>query len=103
MLIALQEGVPVIPCAVETFGWSVKNRRACSVVWGNPIPTEGLRRDRTSYDELTETVQAEILRLWRQAAEAVVTGFPRELGDGTKRYPPYLYPVLTEGLRPVPG
>ncbi len=55
MMIAMQEGVPVIPCAVETFKWNAKtNRRACSVVWGHPISTEGLSRDRSGYTELTE-------------------------------------------------
>lgn len=102
MMIAMQEQVPIVPCAVETFGWSVKNRRACAVVWGNPISVAGRSRDRAGYNELMEIVRTEILRLWRQAAEAVAAGLPPELPDGAKRYPPYLYPMLTDGLRPVP-
>jgi 1-acyl-sn-glycerol-3-phosphate acyltransferase len=104
MMIAMQEGVPIVPCGVETFTWNSKtNRRACAVVWGDPISTEGYTRDRAGYDELTEQVTKEIFRLWRLAGEAVTAGFPLELSDGAKRYLPYLYPVTTDGLRPVPG
>ncbi len=103
MMIAMQEGVPVIPCGVETFRWSPRNRRGCAVVWGEPISLEGLRRNRAGYEEAMEMVRAEIVRLWRQAAEAVATGFPPELSDGTKRYRPYLFPMFTDGREPVPG
>src|SRR6266511_361840 len=104
VMIAMQEGVPVVPCGVETFGWSAKhNRRACAAVWGNPISLEGLRRNKAGYGEATELVGSEIRRLWRLAAEAVQTEFPRELSDGAKRFKPYLYPVFTDGRRPVPG
>jgi 1-acyl-sn-glycerol-3-phosphate acyltransferase len=104
VMIAMQEGVPVVPCAVETFKWNSKtNRRACAIVWGDPIPTEGFSRDRPGYDALTELVTDDILRLWRLASEAVKNDFPRELSDGTKRYLPYIWPLVTNGLRPLPG
>lgn len=104
MMIAMQEGVPIVPCGVETFGWSVKkNRRACAAVWGDPIGVEGFSRDRSGYEALTELVTAEIVKLWRLAGEAVAKHFPPELSDGAKRYHPYLYPVFTDGLLPVPG
>jgi 1-acyl-sn-glycerol-3-phosphate acyltransferase len=103
MMIAMQEGVPVVPCAVETFRWSVNNRRPCAVIWGDPISVEGLSRDRAGYEELMERVRAEIFRLWRQAGAAVAAGFPRELPDGTKRYLPVLIPVTTDHRRPIPG
>jgi len=51
---------------------------------------------------LTGQVTKEITRLWRLAGEAVMRGFPRELSDGARRYHPYLYPVFTDGLRPLP-
>jgi 1-acyl-sn-glycerol-3-phosphate acyltransferase len=104
MMIAMQEGVPIVPCGVETFKWSAKhNHRACAVVWGDPISVEGFSRDRAGYEALTEQVTKEITRLWRLAGEAVIEGFPRELSDGAKRFLPYLYPVMTDGLRPRPG
>jgi 1-acyl-sn-glycerol-3-phosphate acyltransferase len=103
MMIAMQEGVPVVPCAVETFRWSLKNRRPCSMVWGEPIETSGLSRNRTGYDELMSVVQREIVRLWRLAAEAVVERFPPELSDGSTRFRPFLYPFFTDGRVPRPG
>lgn len=104
MMIAMQERVPVVPCAVETFKWNAKtNRRACSIVWGDPIDTEGFSRDRAGYDALTEVVTAEIVKLWRLASEAVARGFPRELSDGSRRFHPYLYPFFTDGLQPLPS
>lgn len=89
LMIALQEGVPVIPCAVDTFGWSPKNRRKCAVVWGNPIDLSELPRNRGGYAQGAEIVGAEIVRLWRQAAEASAAGLPPELPDGSKRYGPF--------------
>jgi 1-acyl-sn-glycerol-3-phosphate acyltransferase len=104
MMIAMQEGVPIVPCAVETFKWNAKtNRRACSVVWGGPIATDGFSRDRPGYDALTEVVTGEITKLWRLACEAVFDDFPRELSDGAKRFHPFVYPLLTDGWRPRPS
>jgi 1-acyl-sn-glycerol-3-phosphate acyltransferase len=84
-MIAMQEGAPVIPCAVDTFGWSPRNRRRCAVVWGEPIAIDDLPRNRKGYAEAAERVGAEIVRLWRQAAEAAAAGLPPELPDGTRR------------------
>jgi 1-acyl-sn-glycerol-3-phosphate acyltransferase len=104
VMIALQEGVPVIPCAVETFGWSAKhNRRACAVVWGDPITFEGVERNQAGYANASAVIRNEIVRLWRLAAEAVANRFPPGLSDGAKRFRPYAYPLLTEGRAPLPG
>ena len=85
LMIALQEGVPVIPCGLDTFGWSPANRRKCAVVWGEPMRLDDLPRNRRGYAEAVEVVGAEIVRLWRLAAEASAAGLPRELPDGAKR------------------
>jgi 1-acyl-sn-glycerol-3-phosphate acyltransferase len=85
LMIAMQEGVPVIPLGLDTFGWSVCNRRLCAVVWGEPITLDDLPRNRKGYTEAADRVGAEILRLWRQAVEACVAGLPPELPDGTPR------------------
>jgi hypothetical protein len=47
------------------------------------IPRGPARRD-----EALARVEREIVRLWRLAAEAVATGFPAELPDGTPRSAP---------------
>jgi 1-acyl-sn-glycerol-3-phosphate acyltransferase len=85
-MIAMKEGVPVIPAAVETFGWSRRNRRACCVVWGEPLSFASATHNGSGYRQATEILRLEILRLWRQAAEAVADGFPPALRDGTRRY-----------------
>jgi 1-acyl-sn-glycerol-3-phosphate acyltransferase len=81
--IAMKENAPVIPVAVETFGWSRKNRRRCCIVIGEPMYFDGLPLNGKGYKEAGELLRLEILRLWRQAAEAVAAGFPPELPDGT--------------------
>jgi 1-acyl-sn-glycerol-3-phosphate acyltransferase len=83
--IAVREGVPVIPCAVESFGWSRKNRRACCVVYGERISLAGIPANGRGYRAAAEITRREIFRLWRQAAEAVSAGFPATLPDGTRR------------------
>jgi 1-acyl-sn-glycerol-3-phosphate acyltransferase len=96
MMIALQEAVPVVPCGVYSFGWSVRNRMRCAVVWGDPIDVSGLPRSGRGYKQAAEIVGAEILRLWRLAGEAVAGGFPPELPDGARRAPGR-YLVFTGG------
>src|SRR5207302_8999248 len=85
LMIAIQEGVPVIPCGVDTFRWSPRNRRKCAVVWGEPIPLDDLPRGRRGYEQALEIVGGEIVRLWRLAAEAAAAGLPPALPDGTLR------------------
>lgn len=84
-MIAVKERVPLIPVGIETFGWSRRNRRACAVVFGEPLRFEDVSRNGKGYKEAAELMRAEILRLWRQAAEAVAAGFPPTLPDGTAR------------------
>lgn len=103
VMIAMQEGVPIVPCGVETFRWGLKNARACAVVWGDPINLEGLRRNKAGYEEAIRVVGDEILRLWRMAGEAVAAGLPPELPDGTRRFKPYLRGLWTDGREAVVG
>jgi 1-acyl-sn-glycerol-3-phosphate acyltransferase len=84
-MIALNEGVPVIPCGVYSFGWTRKNHRQCCVVWGEPISFADLPQSGRGYKEAADIVGAEVLRLWRQAGEAIVAGFPEALPDGARR------------------
>jgi len=86
-LIAMQENVPIVPCGLETYGWSFRRPRRCAVVWGQPIVLADLPRSRNGTAEATQRISAEIVRLWRLAAEAVATGFPPALSDGTPRSP----------------
>lgn len=85
LTIAMKESVPVIPVGLETFGWTRKNRRRCCMVIGEPMRFDDLPRNGSGYREAAELLRLEILRLWRQAAEAVAAGLPPELPDGTPR------------------
>ena len=103
MMIALQEGVPVIPCGVHSFGWSRKNRQPCAVVWGEPLDLGDLPRSGQGYRDAAEIVGAEIFRLWRQAAVAVAAGFPLETPDGARRTESRYFPVGGGSTTPSPS
>lgn len=83
-MLAIQEGVPLVPCGIDTFGWTLKNRRRCAVVWGEPIMLD-LPRTGKGYKEGAAIVEDLITKLWRRAAQAVADGFPEVLPDGLKR------------------
>jgi len=98
-MLAIQEGVPLVPCGVDSFGWSLKNRRTCAIVWGHPV-TLDLPRNGKGYKEGTAIVEELITALWRQAAQAASDGFPETLADGITRARPIrpsdtiIYPEL---------
>ncbi len=87
-MIAIQEGVPLVPCGLDTFQWSLKNRRPCAIVWGEPIDLSGLPRSGKGYKEGAAVADEAILGLWRQAAEAAFAGLPETLPDGARRTGP---------------
>jgi 1-acyl-sn-glycerol-3-phosphate acyltransferase len=87
-MLAIQEDVPVVPCALDTFGWSPRNRRPCCVMWGEPIRLD-LPRTGKGYKEGTLVLEEAIGALWRTAAQAVVDGFPEVLANGLRRMPPF--------------
>ena len=98
-MIALQEDVPLVPCAVESFGWTRRDRRRCCVVFGEPLDLGVLPRNGRGYKQATELLRQEIMRLWRLAAQASAAGFPPELADGTPRSGPVRpgQAIVTEG------
>jgi 1-acyl-sn-glycerol-3-phosphate acyltransferase len=104
VMIAMHEEVPLLPCAVESFGWSRRNRRRCCVVFGELMSFAALPRNGRGYREASELMRLELQRLWRQAAEAVAAGFPEELPDGAPRSGP-IRPrrdiVVKRGIRNV--
>jgi hypothetical protein len=102
MMIALQEGVPIVPAGIYSFGWTKNNRQPSAVVWGDPIDLTGLPRSGRGYKQAADIVGAEIIRLWRQAGEAIAAGFPRELPDGAKRWGAF-YPLLGDSTTPSPS
>jgi 1-acyl-sn-glycerol-3-phosphate acyltransferase len=103
MMIALQEGVPIVPCGIYSFGWTRKNRMACALVWGDPIDLGGLPRAGRGYKQAADIIGKEILRLWRLAGEAVAAGFPEELPDGARRSGPFYPPLRAGSTMPSPS
>ncbi len=87
-MIAIQEGVPVVPCGLDTFGWSLRNRRPCCLVWGEPVLLD-LPRTGKGYKEGAAVLEEEIVRLWRLAARTAADGFPAELENGLRRARPF--------------
>jgi 1-acyl-sn-glycerol-3-phosphate acyltransferase len=64
-MVAMQEGVPVVPAAV--FGsseWRLGNFHPVSVAWGEPMRFDHLPRNARGYREATAEIQEEIHRLW---------------------------------------
>ena len=70
-MVAMQEGVPVVPVGIDTFGWSLRNRRPFALAFGEPIDLSGLPRNGRGYKEAASVVEAELHRLWRLSAQAV--------------------------------
>jgi 1-acyl-sn-glycerol-3-phosphate acyltransferase len=89
LMIAMQEGAPVVPCGLDTFRWSPTNRRLCALVFGEPLDLTHLPRNRSGYDEAARILREEMVRLWRQAVEAAAAGLPARLPDGTRRSGPF--------------
>jgi len=104
VMVAVNEGVPIVPCGIDTFQWSLKNPRPCCVVWGEPISLDGLPQTGRGYMEGAALLETELTKLWRQAAEAVAAGFPEGLPDGTPRTGaiPYERSFPADGVRPWP-
>jgi 1-acyl-sn-glycerol-3-phosphate acyltransferase len=63
-MVAIQEGVPIVPAAVhgsQVWRWNFK---PVSVAFGEPMRFDGLPRNSRGYKEATREIQAEIHRLW---------------------------------------
>ncbi len=86
-MVAMQEGVPVVPVGVDAFGWSLQNRRPLAVAIGKPMDLSGFPRNGKGYKEAARVVEAEMVRLWHLAAQAASDGLPDQLRDGTPRDP----------------
>jgi 1-acyl-sn-glycerol-3-phosphate acyltransferase len=83
-LLAVREGVPVVPCGLDTFGWSKRGRRPCTVVFGEPLTFEG-QHGREAIGLATERIEEAVESAWRAAVEAAEAGRPAALPDGTRR------------------
>jgi hypothetical protein len=76
-MVALQEGVPVVPAAVHgSQTWRFGNFHPVSVAWGAPLLFEGLPRAGRGYREASMEIQRRIRGLWEFLVELHRLGRP---------------------------
>lgn len=76
-MVALQEGVPIVPVAIHgSQWWRPGSMQPVSVAWGEPIDLAGLPKGGKGYKEASGLVQAEIRRLWDWLVEVHRLGRP---------------------------
>jgi 1-acyl-sn-glycerol-3-phosphate acyltransferase len=78
-MIAISEGVPVIPAAVHgSQRWKLGNRAAVSVAFGEPMRFPEHPRNSKGYAAASEEIMAEIKRLWEWLVHVHELGRPRK-------------------------
>jgi 1-acyl-sn-glycerol-3-phosphate acyltransferase len=83
-MIAMQEGVPVVPAAVYGSNrWRPGNFAPVSIAWGEPLRFEHLPKNSRGYREATAEIEVEIRRLWDFLGEMHRLGRPD--GDPPRR------------------
>ena len=76
-MVAIQEGVPVVPAAIYgSHLWKPGNRAPVSVAFGEPMRFDHLPRNSTGYREATAEIEREIRRLWEFLREMHRLGRP---------------------------
>ncbi len=77
-MVALQEGVPIVPAAIHgTETWTLRERTPVSVAWGAPMHFEGLPKGGKAYREVSDELERELRKLWDWLAELHRRGRPR--------------------------
>jgi hypothetical protein len=78
-MVAINEGVPVIPGAVHgSQTWRPGNFHPVSIAWGEPMRFDGLARNGRGYREASNEIQAKIRELWQWLVELHALGRPRD-------------------------
>ena len=76
-MVALQEGVPIVPAAVHgSQTWRPGNFHPVSIAWGEPMTFDGLPKGGRGYREASALLQAEIRTLWDWLVEMHRLGRP---------------------------
>jgi 1-acyl-sn-glycerol-3-phosphate acyltransferase len=98
-MVALQEGVPVVPVAIHgSQSWQPKpgSMHRVSVAWGEPLLFDGLPRGGRGYKEASLELEGELRRLWDWLVEMHARGRPPGV-------PPARAPRDTGGSDDAPG
>jgi 1-acyl-sn-glycerol-3-phosphate acyltransferase len=76
-MVAIQEGVPVLPAAIYgSHEWELGSRVPISVAWGEPMRFPEHPRNSKGYKAATAEIETEIRRLWEFLAEMHRLGRP---------------------------
>jgi 1-acyl-sn-glycerol-3-phosphate acyltransferase len=76
-MVAIQEGVPVIPGAIyNSHNWKLGARVPISVAWGEPMRFAEYPRNSKGYKAATAEIEIEIRRLWEFLQEMHRLGRP---------------------------
>jgi 1-acyl-sn-glycerol-3-phosphate acyltransferase len=79
-MVALNEDVPVVCGAIHgSQDWTPTNVRPVSIVWGEPMRFEGLPSGSRGYRAASETIEAELHRLWSWLRDLHEAGRPRRV------------------------
>lgn len=77
-MVALQEGVPIVPAAVHgSQFWRPGNFQPVSVAWGAPVRFDGLRPGGRAYREVSVEIERRIRALWEFLVDIHALGRPR--------------------------
>jgi hypothetical protein len=76
-MVALQEGVPIIPVAVHgSQYWRLGNFAPISFAWGMPLELDGIVKGGRGYREASRLLETELRRLWEFLVEMHRLGRP---------------------------
>jgi 1-acyl-sn-glycerol-3-phosphate acyltransferase len=77
-MVALQEGVPVVPAAIHgSHTWRIGNWAPVSVAWGEPMRFDGLPKGGKGYREASAEIGAKLRELHDWLAHLHALGRPR--------------------------
>jgi 1-acyl-sn-glycerol-3-phosphate acyltransferase len=77
-MVAIQEGVPVVPAAIYgTQFWKLGNFAPCSIAFGRPMDFSGRPKNGRSYREATAEIEARIHGLFDWLADLHARGRPK--------------------------
>ncbi len=77
-MVAVQEGVPVVPAAIHgSHTWRIGNWAPVSVAWGEPMRFDGLPKGGKGYREASAEIAAKLRELHDWLAQLHALGRPR--------------------------
>ena len=77
-MVALQEGVPVVPAAIHgSHTWRIGNWAPVSVAWGEPMRFDGLTKGGKGYRQASSDLAAKLRELHDWLAQLHALGRPR--------------------------